>query len=128
LRDAAPMNGAGAAGSATFGATAAGTATATDPARHRQCLRWDDTAGCWWWADGASASFGAWSPGGAQLLHRGLPGDAAGFALCASGRLLVCQPKRLCFAAAPGAQATPGAPHIRSSRADAARAAGGCAP
>lgn len=103
LHEAAPMNGAAAA------------AAATDCARPGQCLRWDDGTGCWWWADGTKGSLRAWSPDGMRELRCDLPGDAGGFALCRSGRLLVWHSKRLSFAAAPGMQAVQVVPHTRTA-------------
>jgi L-arabinonolactonase len=113
------MNGAvSAAGSATgsaMGSTPPSAALPSLAARHGQCLRWDDAAGCWWWADGASGSLGAWSLEGGPQPDLGFSSDAGGFALCRSGRLLVCQPKRLCFAAAPGLAVMPNLKHAASA-------------
>lgn len=67
------------------------------------CLRWDGATGCWWWADGAAGTLRTWSHDGLHELGVWLPEDAGAFAHCRSGAMLLCQPKRLCFATAPDA-------------------------
>lgn len=67
------------------------------------CLRWDGASGCWWWADGAAGTLRTWSHDGLHELACWLPEDAGAFAHCRSGAMLLCQPKRLCFASTPGA-------------------------
>jgi L-arabinonolactonase len=83
--------------------------------RQAQCLRWDGATARWWWADGAAGTLRAWSHDSQLLTHCALPDEAGAFAHCSSGRLLLCQPKRLCLAAAPtGTQArTPRAWRLR---------------
>jgi L-arabinonolactonase len=115
MRDAAPMSGAPAATvSATVSATASAMVSAAAPglaARRGQSLQWDRAALCWWWAGGATGTVQAWSPDGAHELRRVVAGEAGGFALCASGRLLVCQPKRLCFVTVANTPGTPNTPN-----------------
>jgi L-arabinonolactonase len=70
-------------------------------ARQAQCLRWNRATACWWWADPAAGTLRAWSHDGLDDLCCALPDDAGAFMHCSSGRLLLCQPKRLCVAIAP---------------------------
>lgn len=84
----------------------ASTSTATAAARfigQAQCLRWDGATARWWWADSAGGMLRAWSHEHALSMHCALPDEAGPFVQCSSGRLLLCQPKRLCHAAAPTA-------------------------
>lgn len=67
----------------------------------RQCLRWDGASDSWWWSDGAAGTLRNWSHDGLRETRCMLPDDSHAFAHCTSGRLLLCQPKRLCFADAP---------------------------
>ena len=69
----------------------------------RQCLRWDGATDSWWWADGAAGTLRNWSHDGQRESRCMLPDDAHAFAHCGSGRLLLCQPKRLCLATVPDA-------------------------
>jgi L-arabinonolactonase len=78
-------------------------ASNTAAAAPRQCLRWDGATDSWWWADGAAGTLRSWTHDGLRETRCMLPADAHAFAHCSSGRLLLCQPKRLCFATAPDA-------------------------
>jgi L-arabinonolactonase len=80
--------------------SAANAANATLPAwrgGQGHCLRWDAAAAQWCWADRAGGTYQAWSIDQQLALHSFLPDEAGPFVHCASGRLLVCQPKRLCL-------------------------------
>ena len=76
---------------------AANAATPAYPGGQGHCLRWDAAAAQWCWADRAGGIYQAWSSEQQLALHSFLPEEAGPFVLCASGRLLVCQPKRLCL-------------------------------
>jgi L-arabinonolactonase len=79
--------------------------------RQAHCLRWDGASARWWWADSAAGTLRAWSHDSQLSMHCALPDEAGAFVQCSSGRLLLCQPKRLCLAA------TPAAPQSRTQRA-----------
>jgi L-arabinonolactonase len=79
------------------------SSAAVRPTRQAQCLRWDGATARWWWADSAAGMLRAWSHDSQLSMHCALPDEAGAFAQCSSGRLLLCQPKRLCLAAAPSA-------------------------
>jgi L-arabinonolactonase len=79
------------------------TAAPARSIRQVQCLRWDGATARWWWADSAAGTLRAWSYDSQLSMHCALPDEAGAFAQCSSGRLLLCQPKRLCLAATPSA-------------------------
>lgn len=65
-------------------------------------LRWDAASASWWWADRAVGQLQQWPHDGGVADTWALPEEALPLAACASGRLLLAQPKRLCLATPRG--------------------------